>query len=128
MQGCYSCCFFRLVEAKGKQRRLCMLTGRKKPFAGMDGCRFVQGAWTDIDAILGLPKCNVSGNTGDPNQVKLVTAFFREGMNVTDKNCATIGNLSENPIFYTRKGSFVRPGYREAPVAHLARERTRLPF
>lgn len=127
MAACYSCCFFRLVEAKGKQRRLCMLTGAKRPFSEMDGCRFVPGAWTDIDAILGLPKCNVSGNTGDPNTVKLVTAFSRNGMNVAAKNGA-IGNLSENPIFYTRKGSFVRPGYREAPVAHSARERTKLPF
>lgn len=130
LPDCAPCCFFRLVETKGRhKRRLCMFTGEKRPYAGMSGCNFMPGQWSQLDRSLGLPMDKYCGNLDFPNQVKQVAAFSRNGMNVTD-----IHSLDDSigfPINHTakaKKGSLVRPGYREGQVAHLARERTRLPF
>lgn len=123
---CAACCFFRLVETKGRRKRsLCMLTGEKKPYAGMYGCRFLAGAWSQIDAILGLQNPDDCGNTGDPNHTKQAPAFSRKGMNVA-KTYALDDSIGL-PINHTSREAgrqFVRPEYREVPVASVARERT----
>lgn len=122
---CAACAFFREVQLQsGHKRRLCMLTGERRPAATMIGCQFMPGAWADIDAILDLPKSRVYGNTGSPDNVKLVAAFSRKGKNVTDIHA--LDDSIGFPINHTAKAErqFVRPEYREVPVAHVARERT----
>lgn len=67
--------------------------------------------------------------SGDPNQMKLGNGFSELfGRMITEIKSAgyTLSGRTDN--LYNTKGSFVRPESREAPVAHLARERTRLPF
>lgn len=120
---CMACCFFRLVESK---RRLCMLTGARRPTAGMSGCKFVPGAWTDIDSILGLPKSGDCGNLNFPNQTKPGSGFSRNG-EIVAKTKFAIDDFSVNPISHIAEkleGSLVRPGTRKGQVARLARERT----
>lgn len=128
---CAACCFFRLVETKGGyRRRLCMFTGEKRPWAGMDGCHFIAGTWSQLDAILGLPKSGDCGNLNFPNNVKPGNGFSRDGKIVARTKFAIDDSIGF-PINHTAKaerGSLVRPEYREVPVAHVARERTRLPF
>lgn len=68
-RDCAACCFFHLVETKGKRRRICQLTGEKRPWAGMDGCNFIQGQWSQIDAIL-LAKSRLFRDNNGPNVTK----------------------------------------------------------
>ena len=98
LTDCAACCFFRLVEIRsGHTRRLCQLTGEKRPAAGMSGCQFMPGAWADIDAILRLPKADDYGNFKFPNQVKPVAAYSHNGENVA-KIESDIDDFSVNPI------------------------------
>lgn len=91
----------------------------------MDGCHFIAGTWSQLDAIL-LAKSRVFSDNAVPNYVKLGSGFSRHGMNVTDIHA--LDDFSENPISHIAakklEGSLVRPGTREGQVAHIARERT----
>lgn len=122
---CESCCFFRLMELESmKVRKLCMITGEKRPNRGMNGCRFIPGQWSQVDRILDLPKSRVSGNTDDPNTMKPSNGFFRNERKIARKDTFAIDDFFGNPINHIPgKGSLARLGYREAQVAHSARER-----
>lgn len=96
---CAACCFFRLVETKGR-RRLCMFTGEKRPYAGMDGCCFIAGTWSQLDAILGLPKGIVYGNTDVPNQTKSGNDFSINGRTFTTKKKIDLDDFSVKPIYH----------------------------
>lgn len=126
--GCHLCAFYREVElTSGKMRLLCMLTGEKRPVAGMAGCNFIPGQWRDIDRIL-LAKSRVSGNTIDPNIAKPGSGFSgKTGLKIAKKDAFYIDDFFGKPINHIaerQKGSLVRPEYREVPVARNARERT----
>lgn len=77
----------------------------------------------------GLPKSRLYGYGGDPNNVKLAAAFFHKEEKVADISAIDVS--IGQPIEHTSEkleGSLVRLEYREVPVAHVARERTGLPF
>lgn len=89
---CADCCFFHLVETKGRrQRRLCMLTGELKLYAGMHGCQFMPGTWAEID------KADDCGNSGVPNQMKPGNGFSRNGRIIASTKIA-IDDFSASPI------------------------------
>lgn len=123
---CQACCFYRLIELKsGKTRKLCALTGKKRPLAGMAGCRFTPGRFAEMDSILRLPKSRLYGNLNFPNTTKQVTAFSKNGMNVADTHALDDFSVTaDNHISEKLKRQFVRPEFREDPVARSARERT----
>lgn len=123
--GCHLCAFYREVElTSGKMRLLCMLTGEKRPVAGMAGCNFIPGKWGQIDAILGLPKSRVCGNTVDPNYTKPGNGFSRNGRKLAKKDSIPLDDFRIFPIIHKPgKGSLARPGSREAPAARIAGER-----
>lgn len=122
---CESCCFFRLMELESmKVRKLCMITGEKRPNIGMSGCQFIPGQWSQVDRILDLPKSRVFGNSEIPNQTKPGNGFFRNERKIARKDTFAIDDFFGNPINHIPgKGSLARLGYREAQVARLARER-----
>lgn len=109
-----------------------MLTGEKRPMTGATGCHFLAGAWSQLDAILGLPKSRVYGNTGAPNQTKPGKGFSQNGKKFATTDILAIDDFSGNPISHIAakklEGSLVRPEYREVPVVRLARERTQAAF
>lgn len=79
----------------------------------------------ELDSILGLTGGYGAGNTGDPNHVKLGSGFSKNGEIVAKTKFALDDSIGL-PINHTAKAErqFVRPEYRETPVAHMARERT----
>lgn len=94
---------------------------------GMRFCQHVAGKWNDIDRILGLPSLDFSGNTGDPNTMKPGNGFSRNGEIVAKTQKIAIDDFRLNTDSHIAakklEGSLARPGDREAPVAHSARER-----
>lgn len=103
-----------------------MLIGEKRPIAGMDGCNFIAGQWSQIDRILGLPSLDFSGNIGDPNYAKPGSGFSSNGRKIARKDIFAIDDSIGFPINHTAKaesGSLARPGSREAPAASIAGER-----
>lgn len=127
---CGACCFFRIIKARDRQRRLCQLTGARRPMAGDADCCFIAGEWSQLDAILGLPKVEDCGNSGVPNQTRPGNGFSDTGRIVARENDLVDFSASRLIIqLQKQEGSLVRPGTREGQVARLARERTyRLPF
>lgn len=93
---CDTCCFFRIVEANGKQRDLCQFTGARRPVVGVRGCHYIQGQWADIDAILGLQKVEDCGNLGFPNQVKPGSGLSINGEIVARKQRITLDDFRLN--------------------------------
>lgn len=90
-------------------------------------CCFIAGTWSQLDAILGLPKSRDCGNLNFPNYVKPVAAYFHKKENVAKLQNIAIDDFSVNPISHIAEkleGSLVRPGTRKGQVAHIARERT----
>lgn len=112
LSDCAPCCFFRLVETKGRhKRRLCMLSGETRPVAGAVGCHFLAGAWSQIDAILGLPKARVYGNTGLPNITKQGNRFIIATNDIDDYSVNPISHIAAKA-----ERQPVRPGTREGQV------------
>lgn len=102
--ACDSCCFFRLVELESRKlRQLCMLTGEKRPVAGMSGCCFIPGQWSQIDGILGLQKCGISGNTGDPNYTRQRNCLSKNGRKFATTKNAIVDFSAKLPIYHSKR-------------------------
>lgn len=81
---------------------------------------------------LGLTCGNGAGKLAFPDTVKPgngLSCIPNTGKIIVKTITAIIDDLSANADYYhTGKGNHVRPGDGDTPVAHSARERTRLPF
>lgn len=69
--SCPHCAFFRAIQLpSGYIRTLCQFTGEKRPYYAMPGCRFIRGAWENLDGILGLTGKRDEGKLEVPNHVR----------------------------------------------------------
>lgn len=133
-KNCQNCAYFEyIIPAKGKGYTLCHLNGERYPYPHHHaGCHFLQGAWAELDQILGLTNSRAAGKLAVPNLAGFgngLVYFPRVNKEIADKTHTAIhslAGLSGKGLNHTSRGmtsgfprgasSFARARERHAPA------------
>lgn len=120
-QACITCLYY--SEAKNRRgiRPLCHLTGREYPYAGMPGCFWKYGDWSEISGDLDLTAAAGNGKVCLPNLARHGDCLIN--IPSIDENIANNHTAKQSYADYNGRIAYIgrvqRPGTSDGPAASL---------